>query len=414
VSHYKERNEKNCLNCHTVVEGRFCQVCGQENIETKETFWGLLTHFAYDITHFDGKFFSTAKQLLFKPGKLSLAYITGKRISYLHPIRMYVFTSAFFFIIFFSLFSASGLTGADDEVLTRKKNELETAKENLQKDGLESKDTIIKFTAARVLTGLQKELDDVNKQIAAEKEAETKEDKLTETITDSLNQKISKKGNDTKYRYNKKPLITFDTSGTTTKEDVEENNKDIKYTSLIAYNKMQEALPQTYKDGFWKKFFVKQVINVFERGNKNGEHYAETFLDHLLHSFPKMLFISLPLFALIMKWMYRRRKDLFYSDHVIYTIHLYCATFIFMLVWFAFSKLQHTTGWNVFFGWLQFILFILVYIYQYKAMRVFYGNRRGKTILKFLIVNFLSTIMMVLLLIIFSIISVAQANNATH
>ena len=38
MSHQKERVEKNCLNCNAEVQGRFCQVCGQENIETKESF----------------------------------------------------------------------------------------------------------------------------------------------------------------------------------------------------------------------------------------------------------------------------------------------------------------------------------------------------------------------------------------
>ena len=103
MSHLHERKEKICLNCKSVIYGRFCHVCGQENIEPKETFWGLLTHFVYDVTHFDGKFFDTTKYLLFRPGFLALEYLRGRRASYLNPIRMYVFTSAFFFIIFSSL-----------------------------------------------------------------------------------------------------------------------------------------------------------------------------------------------------------------------------------------------------------------------------------------------------------------------
>ncbi|MCW3112565.1 MAG: hypothetical protein JWR18_961 [Segetibacter sp.] len=68
MSHFKERKEKNCLNCNAQVQGRYCQVCGQENVEPKETFGHLVTHLIYDITHLDGKFFSSLKYLLFKPG----------------------------------------------------------------------------------------------------------------------------------------------------------------------------------------------------------------------------------------------------------------------------------------------------------------------------------------------------------
>ena len=36
MSGLKERQDKNCLNCNTELHGRYCQNCGQENIETKE------------------------------------------------------------------------------------------------------------------------------------------------------------------------------------------------------------------------------------------------------------------------------------------------------------------------------------------------------------------------------------------
>ena len=101
MSHRPERKEKDCLNCGTTVQGRYCHVCGQENVEPKETFFGMVTHFFNDITHFDGKFFTTLKDLLFKPGFLSAEYMKGRRMSYLNPVRMYVFTSAIFFLIFF-------------------------------------------------------------------------------------------------------------------------------------------------------------------------------------------------------------------------------------------------------------------------------------------------------------------------
>ena len=103
MSHLKERTEKECLNCNAIIYGRFCQVCGQENVEPKETFLHLLRHFIEDITHFDGKFFDTLKYLLLRPGFLAYEYMRGRRNSYLNPIRMYIFTSAIFFLIYFSV-----------------------------------------------------------------------------------------------------------------------------------------------------------------------------------------------------------------------------------------------------------------------------------------------------------------------
>lgn len=66
----------------------------------------MVQHFLYDITHFDSKFFDSMKFLLLKPGFLPKEYIAGKRASYLNPVKKYVFTSAVFFIVFFSVFKA--------------------------------------------------------------------------------------------------------------------------------------------------------------------------------------------------------------------------------------------------------------------------------------------------------------------
>src|SRR5215813_13287861 len=112
VSHLKQRKEKNCLNCQTEVIGHYCHNCGQENLEPKETVWHLIQHFFNDITHFDGKFFETVKLLMWKPGFLSKEYMSGRRMSYLNPIRMYVFTSAIFFIFLFSLKKPEDMVGS--------------------------------------------------------------------------------------------------------------------------------------------------------------------------------------------------------------------------------------------------------------------------------------------------------------
>ncbi|MBK6936070.1 MAG: DUF3667 domain-containing protein [Chitinophagaceae bacterium] len=39
------------------------------------------------------------------PGFLPAAYISGKKASYLNPVKMYVFTSAIFFLLFFAFFA---------------------------------------------------------------------------------------------------------------------------------------------------------------------------------------------------------------------------------------------------------------------------------------------------------------------
>ncbi len=98
MSHH-HRAEKDCLNCGAEVLGKFCQQCGQENLEPKETAVHMVRHFAEDLTHFDSKFFNSVKYLFTRPGFLATEYMKGRRVSYLNPVRMYLFTSALIFIL---------------------------------------------------------------------------------------------------------------------------------------------------------------------------------------------------------------------------------------------------------------------------------------------------------------------------
>lgn len=97
------RKETNCLNCGTEVPGRYCTNCGQENTVPHETFGHLLKHFVADVVHYDSKTLLTLKYLLFKPGFLTKEYIAGKRVSYVNPIKLYIFTSFVFFLLYFAL-----------------------------------------------------------------------------------------------------------------------------------------------------------------------------------------------------------------------------------------------------------------------------------------------------------------------
>jgi hypothetical protein len=94
------RKDKNCLNCNFPnVEDRFCPKCGQENIDSHQSFGGIVFHFFEDLTHYDSGFFKTIKYLLFNPVKLTKEYLAGKRKQYVAPIKLYFFISFITFLI---------------------------------------------------------------------------------------------------------------------------------------------------------------------------------------------------------------------------------------------------------------------------------------------------------------------------
>jgi hypothetical protein len=55
LSHSRQRKDKICLNGDAGMYGRYCHISGRENIEPKEAARSMVTHFFYNITHFDGK-----------------------------------------------------------------------------------------------------------------------------------------------------------------------------------------------------------------------------------------------------------------------------------------------------------------------------------------------------------------------
>ncbi len=88
-----------CLNCDEPLLGSFCHHCGQQNLPLKQTIGQLLLVFFGEFFNYDGRFLRSLRLMLTQPGAISLAYMEGKRTSYVNPVRFYLFTSAIYFLM---------------------------------------------------------------------------------------------------------------------------------------------------------------------------------------------------------------------------------------------------------------------------------------------------------------------------
>lgn len=364
MPHLPERSEKVCLNCKADLIGRFCHICGQENVEPKEGFWHMVTHFVFDLFHFDGKFLSTLKYLLFKPGYLSKEHLIGKRASYLHPIRMYVFTSAFFFLIFFNFFQKGEKEINGPNRAEQAKNELQNSKKEVLQ--------VLKMTSV----------------IKNSKLTDSLRKKLT-TIEDDINLL----NRDTANFIKLKTLESDNANNINIKID----DKDIQLTSLRVYDSIQQSLPNDKKDGFFLKIWKWQIIALKESHHNNSKELGKAIIERFVHMYPQVMFSSLPLVSLILLLLYIRRKNFYYADHLVFTIHFICASFIYILFGLVIDKMYHTViGRDIPFFTI-IMLFLLVY-YLFRAMYNFYGQSISKTILKtciLIVINFISVIPLV-------------------
>ncbi len=95
--------QKHCLNCNTVLLDVYCSHCGQKDIPRRQTLSELVLNFVSSFSGYESKFFKTCKYLVLRPGFLANEYNAGRRESYFHPSRMYVFISFIYFFLFAAL-----------------------------------------------------------------------------------------------------------------------------------------------------------------------------------------------------------------------------------------------------------------------------------------------------------------------
>ena len=88
------------MNCGSPLraQDQYCSHCGQETRNTTESFGEFLKHFLSDYFTFDSKILRSFKPLLFRPGFLTNEFLQGKRVTYIPPLRMYIFISIVFFL----------------------------------------------------------------------------------------------------------------------------------------------------------------------------------------------------------------------------------------------------------------------------------------------------------------------------
>jgi hypothetical protein len=372
VSHLKERKEKNCLNCNAEVLDRYCHICGQENVEIEENFWSLATHLIYDIIHFDSKFFDTLKFLLLKPGFLSKEYLRGRRASYLHPIRMYVFTSAIFFIIFFtSIRNHDDFETQNNHIVTGSTNE---GRIEINKQIHVLQDSLQRVKDATEQKKIENEIQELKSVLSYIPASE---------VEDSVEHNNEKSDN----------VLPFNTK-------VPKSRKE--------YDSLQQKLPESERDNWLKRLLTYREIYINEKYKGDKERFKEDFIEKFKHSIPQMMFVSLPLIALVLQLLYiRRGKHFFYVDHLILFIHVYIAIFISLLVYYGFSTLYDHTHFRLF-SWISILISIYIFLYCLFAMYNFYKQGIFKTFVKYFILLFVGSILTVILLVILLVTSFFQ------
>ena len=88
-----------CENCGAELCGKYCAVCGQAAIDYRRSFRHVIVDILDSFLNWDSKFFATIGWLLLRPWHLTNEFLAGRRVRYLHPLRLYLLASILFFFV---------------------------------------------------------------------------------------------------------------------------------------------------------------------------------------------------------------------------------------------------------------------------------------------------------------------------
>ena len=305
--HTNDSDNTTCLNCEKPVRGNYCENCGQKVIKPYRSFPYLVKELLGSYFNFDSSLYRTLFTLLLRPGQLTIEYAKGRRTRFIHPIRLYVFTSLIFFLIFIPLskqtsFNASLSVGDDNADL----------------------------------------MDSINVDSA----------KNVINLPDSLY-----------ILSNSFPV--FDTK--------EEMGNYI------------DSLPKNERPGLLTKALIFKTI---ELKDKSQEEANKEFYAAFLQNIPKMLFLLLPFFALLLKLFYWRQK-FYFEEYLVFSFHTHIFLFILILISLLVSFLSQLVAALLFLAVLWYLIVSQIIVFKQRKWLIVLKTF-GIAILYLFIISFVS------------------------
>ncbi len=353
MNHY--RAEKTCLNCGYQVDQKYCSNCGQPNVELREPFWHFIGHSISHYFHFDSKFFHTLRPLLTEPGRLTLEYLAGRRMAFLHPVSMYIFVS----IVYFLIVPPMSQSRDEDDHEPVKEEQVALTADSVNRIEDEFRQEVGPVNDSTLLSKGFRALS-LQKQV---KQFEKLSFRQQEILLDSL-KKDRSSGADSL-----KDLVMV-------LQDAHIEKQDSTYES---YLKRQNALPADQQDNWLKKKLKKREIAIERKTDENWNIKKEVQKYN-----PKLYFLLMPLFAFFLMLNFRKNRR-YYIEHLIFTIHFFTAFFIFQILVKPLDHFLFNNDSSLF----ALAQFLVILWYIYTALKVFYQRKKGTTIRKIITLSIL-------------------------
>lgn len=91
--------DRPCTNCGDPTPGNYCRTCGQRKVEVHVSLWRMLMEALDDQFSINSALPRTVGALIARPGHLTREYMHGRIVRYIPPFRLYLVTSVLFFLM---------------------------------------------------------------------------------------------------------------------------------------------------------------------------------------------------------------------------------------------------------------------------------------------------------------------------
>uniref|UniRef100_UPI003567C606 DUF3667 domain-containing protein n=1 Tax=Zeaxanthinibacter enoshimensis TaxID=392009 RepID=UPI003567C606 len=289
------------------------------------------------LVAYDSRLLTTLSAMLFHPGRMTIEYLKGKRMTYTNPFRFLLSLSIIYFLL---LSLTNDFRSFDNDAAKSTKEALE------EKPGPD-------LTNSRGDSGTS-ETNPETLRLDSTSFFSEKNDALIAAEPGRYYNEIKAKG--FWERFFKKTELYL---------ALIRHENPVNYESLSATHQ----LPQTW-DNRASFSLARSFYSVVK--------YPGSFLNAVLGRLPFATFFFLPVFAFFI-WLVYIRKRYTYTDNLIFSFHNQTLMFILLIISFLVDEIFGIST--------AAIAFLVFSLYLYKAMRTFYGDGRLKTILKFLLLN---------------------------
>jgi hypothetical protein len=369
-----------CANCATELQGPVCHNCGQLADEYHRPVRGLVRELIEGLLALDGRVARTIPNLLARPGRITRDYLKGRRARYMPPFRLYIIASLVFFLLVPGLDQltdgvsdgAAGFSDAmsevgdgQDAVRQRVEAELQAAIDSgelTEGEAAEAMGTLERLGLAS--PGAEASRDD---SVSADQPEGAEPREPPAAAGDDAAQAAS----DTNVRF-----TAGRGDGESSGVVVGPGGDPDQIRRFFSPEDFGEAAP----DSFLPLAVRRHLGERFAAVSEDPEGWVEAASDWV----PRIMFVMVPVYALLLSLVYAWRRRFFFFDHLIVSMHFHSALFLAM-----------GAGLLIGSGWAFLALLVYSNIYLYRLNRVVYGRGRVSSVLRTLTLDALYSIVLV-------------------